>query len=192
LIVALGHKKFVGKDTVANILCDRLGTYLTKRVSFAAPLKTISHQLFGYGGLKDGDYYETHTAEKMAVLPLLGKSPRDIWIAVGNDMRQIHSEVWCQAGLSQAKNAATAIVTDLRYPNEAKALDEAGAVLVKIERAAALKTDDVADCALDGYDGWDIVYNNLHPNLDALRDDVVEHLVPAILEIYKEKANGRY
>ena len=67
-ILAFGHRKSVGKSTASKFLTTHLRCEYPdlkiKEVSFAAKLKDISWQLFGWAGLQRGVYYETHYREK--------------------------------------------------------------------------------------------------------------------------------
>lgn len=61
------------------------------------------------------------------------------------------------------------IITDVRYPNEAAAIKSWGGKLVKVIRLDAPKSDDVADSALAGFEGWDLTIHN-----DGTLDDLAD------------------
>lgn len=165
LIVAFGHRKRTGKDTAAGLLQAHLNrlcpTLKVEQVSFATKLKEISYDLFKWGGLQPGAFYElpenAHLRE--VVLPLLGKTPRQIWIEVGNLMRQVHPEVWIKNALFV--DADVIIVRDMRYHNEAGEVESQGGLRYKMIRDSAPVSNDVADVNLDTYDRWtELIYNN--------------------------------
>src|SRR5215831_16002209 len=85
-MIAFGHRKSVGKDSAARFLCSHLRIHLKgsniQHHGFADKLKNVCHQLYGWAGLQDREYYETPDTYKLKdeVLPVLGKSPRQIWI----------------------------------------------------------------------------------------------------------------
>jgi len=175
-IITFGYKKGVGKSTAAKFLTTylRLQGNTTKSVSFASKLKDIAHQLYKWGGLQRGVYYETNYQEKEVVLPLIGKSPRQIWIELGNKVREIHPDTWIQCAL-QPNGIDYIIITDLRFPNEAKAIKEADGKLVKINRPNIPTGTDPAEIELDNWNDWDEVINNTG-SLKDLNDIVINLL----------------
>lgn len=171
MIIAFGYKKGVGKSTAGKFL----NTYLklempdlkVKHISFAAKLKDISFQLYKWAGLKRGIYYETHYQEKEVVLPKLGLSPREIWIGVGNKMREIYSDTWISFAL-YGVSADVLIITDLRFYNEAEAILSAGGIIIKINRPGLPQGTDPAEIDLDSY--ADYKWNYIIDNSGTLQD----------------------
>jgi hypothetical protein len=166
LIVAFGHRKRTGKDTAAGLLqahLNRLSPLKVQQVSFATKLKEISYELFKWGGLQPGPFYEIEANAHLreVVLPLLGKTPRQIWIEVGNLMRQVHPEVWIKNALWADADTDVIIVRDMRYFNEAGEVESQQGLRYKMIRDSAPVSNDVADCNLDTYDRWtELIYNN--------------------------------
>lgn len=161
LIVGLGHRRGVGKNTVAEYLKAGLehDGYSVELRSFAAQLKEIAHKLFSWGGLEDGPFYEQHYNLKEVVLPKLSKSPRTIWIELGNKIRDIHPEIWVNAALVSSTSDVV-IFTDARYPNELDEIHNRGGMVFKVYRPDAPIHGDVADCAAKDYVMWDGMINN--------------------------------
>ena len=163
-IIAFGHRKRTGKDTAGGILQNQLierAPYLrVAQVSFATKLKEVSYEMFKWGGIQPGPFYErpenAHLRE--IVLPLLGKTPRQIWIEVGNLMRDVHPEVWIRNAIYV--DADVVIVRDLRYHNEANVIEEMGGDRYKMVRDCVERGTDVADCNLDDYTEWTAIVQN--------------------------------
>lgn len=174
-IIGLGHYSRVGKDTLANMLAAELyrrdpSLRVVKR-PFAWPLKIIAHTLYWWAGHKRPDFYDTAEGAALRDVPLqpLGKTPVEIWVALGNAVRdRVYERTWIQAALFDAAGADVLLIPDVRYPNEALAIREHGGVLVKVVRAGYAPKDTVADRALVGFEGWDFVSG---PNLAALEHD---------------------
>ncbi len=183
-IIAFGHQKSVGKSSASQFLDTYIRTAFpdlkVRNSAFAGKLKDIAFQLFSWAGLERGIYYETHYEEKEIVLPAIGKSPRDIWIEVGNKMREIDVDVWLKNALS-CKDCDVIIISDLRFRNEANYIKDHGGILIKILRLGTLTGADKAEIDLFGYGDWDYYIEN-----DGTLDDLnrnVEHIFRRIMGV---------
>ena len=162
-IVGLAYKKGVGKNTTAKFMttvlrCENPGLKI-KEISFAGKLKDICYQLYSWAGLKRGIYYESHREEKEVVLPLIGKSPRQIWIEVGNKLRKVDPDIWINFALKGVK-ADIIIITDVRFRNEAQAIRDNRGRLLRIDRPDMPLGTDPAEVDLDSWTDWDCIINN--------------------------------
>ena len=161
LIVGFGHRRRVGKDTLAGMVRDELNRVGIRvyRDAFAWKLKDMARKLFDYAGLGPADLYEREPERREMVLPALGKTPREIWIEFGNSMRVIAPDVWIRNVLDNPGYSAGSVVliSDVRYLNEVEAIRERGGLLVKVTRAEIPESNDVADSALAAMpdDEWD-------------------------------------
>ncbi|MEE9548750.1 MAG: hypothetical protein V3V68_05285 [Nitrosomonadaceae bacterium] len=169
-IVGIGYKKGSGKDQFASFMhtfirCTQPNLSV-KRVSFADKLKDVSHQLYHWVGLERGMYYENHRDKKEISLPLIGKSPRQIWIEVGNKLREVYSETWIDFAL-RSMVADIILIPDVRFCNEARAIKNQGGVLVRIDRPGVPRGTDPAEVDLDAWDNWNWIINN-YSDLSAL------------------------
>lgn len=177
-IVAFGYSKRAGKDTSAKFLDSYLRVarpgLKVKKVSFASKLKDVSFQLYGWAGLQPGVFYETEAGEKVkeVVLPKLGKSPRQIWIEVGNKMREVFPDTWLDNALLGA-TADVLIITDLRFPNEGEKINALGGWCYNVIRPGLEKGHDAAEIALDDWTGWRGEIHN-DGTLTDLHDKVIE------------------
>jgi hypothetical protein len=187
-IIAFAHRRRVGKDTAAKLLDTILrvkkpGIRIAK-LSFAAKLKDICHQLFGWAGLQPGIFYEdernSHLRE--TILPKIEKSPRQLWIEAGNKMREIYSDVWLDYMLYGMPAVDVLIISDLRFRNEATKVHSLGGQVIKLVRDSAPVSDDTSDCALDGYIDFDKIIENhgdmhdLHSKMETLSEEILEWL----------------
>jgi hypothetical protein len=188
LIVAIGHRRNVGKDTVGKVIAAEMNL---RRVGFADALKDVAHKMFAWAGVKSRAYYDEHYEEKETYLPILKCTVRDLWIKLGNDMRKYHGEVWIRSALPSAASLdasghAGVLITDLRYPNEGDVVLEQGGVCIKIDRDVE-KFNDVADTALVGWAGWTGIFVNDSPSAEDLRHRVKHSLIPDIKAYYGNK-----
>lgn len=164
ILIAFGHEKKVGKDTISKFLIQELrlkykGIYVQK-AGFADKLKKICFDLYSWAGLRSKDYYDENLNEKEKPLPKLGKSARQIWIEVGNKLREVYEHTWIDS-LLLGSSADVLIISDLRFPNEANRILKHGGFTFKLERPEIKHTSDAADDALIGYSNWtEILLNN--------------------------------
>lgn len=162
-LFALGHRRFVGKDTAARFLINHIrlehrGRQVQK-ISFATKLKSTVYDLFRRYGVRPPDFYEQNPAEKEAIIPGLNMSMRDIWIKFGNELRAYMPDIWIDHAF-EAATAQIVLVPDLRYLDEAAAIQARGGVLIRLDRACVEKHDDVADSQLEAFEGWDYIIKN--------------------------------
>ena len=154
-IIAIGHQKGVGKSTLTKFLITILRIrnkgLKIEHISFADGVKEVSFKIFSWMGLKEGDYYESNYQEKEVPLKC-GLTPRDIWISVGNKMREIDESCWIESALENC-DADIIIISDLRYISEAIALTERKACLVRVNRDVPRGTDP-AEVSLLSWVDW--------------------------------------
>lgn len=174
-IVAVGHKKSRGKDTLCNFMLNHLQINCdgctVRKVGFADKLKDVAYQLYGWAGLHRGVYYETHYNEKEIVLPAIGQTPRDLWIGVGNKMREVYGPTWIHYITKTDQGVDVLLIKDLGYRNEGYAVREAGGVLIRIDREGPLD-DDPRETELDDWSDWDAIVCN-HGSLPDLHAQAV-------------------
>lgn len=173
-IFAFGHRRYVGKDTAGRFLMNHLReTYPDKKIckgSFAYKLKQQCEEMFG---LQKPEFYDIPGNEKLkdVIVPEIGKSARTIWIEWGQAAKAVHDGVWVDYLLKNT-TCDILLITDFRYPVEAHAIQKQGGILIKLERDAEKKHNDVADCALDDFNDWDYIIKN-NGSLNELHDNVV-------------------
>jgi len=138
----------VGKDTAAKFALE-FGRELfgaAARLSFSSSIKSVSHDLFGCHGLQPGPFYELPENEHLRTvkLPVINRSPLEIWIMVGDKMREIHEDVWIDQARAvvnrdpeQPSRVFLNIESSLRFPNECSWISERGGWCVKIFREGA-------------------------------------------------------
>src|SRR5437667_12260545 len=99
-IISFGHRKNVGKDTLGRFLLTEL-KLRTKNLNivkagFADSLKNVAHDLYYWADLQDRLYYDQNPVQKDIILPKLGITPREIYIELGNKVREIYSDTWIE------------------------------------------------------------------------------------------------
>jgi hypothetical protein len=184
-IVAIGYKKGRGKDSLANFIKDHLSIHckgcVVKKVGFADKLKDLCFQLYGWAGLQRGVYYETHYEEKEIILPAIGMSPRQIWITVGNALREVYGYTWIHYVTKMPQNVDVLLVKDLGFWNEAEEVRTGDDnILVKMEREGPMASDG-RETELDKWSDWDSIAGNNGSLIDLQRIAVTiceHHILP--------------
>lgn len=158
-LIGLIGKKRVGKDTFAAVLVEEFGF---ARVAFADPLKemalTIDPFLVGgWDSSLDDEFLATAVAnfgweEVKDTYP----EARRFLQRLGDGVRQFEPEFWLNAGMDTVRGkraeAKPVVITDVRYPNEADAIRDAGGTLIRVVRPGADDGDTHAsETALDDY-----------------------------------------
>ncbi len=157
MIIGVSGKARSGKDTLFSI-AQKDGFV---RLSFAEELKRRAREDFGLTSEHtDGSLKET-PLEK-----LQGHSTREFLIELGNLYRKYRPSFWVDIILDKIRANPTVnyMITDVRYPNEADALDSVDGIIVRLERhpdrdgLVDEKTkQSISETALDSYTGFKYV-----------------------------------
>ena len=174
LIAVCGHK-FSGKSTVARLLHNATGWEV---VSFADKLKNITCILSGCTReqLEDYDFKETQLVpDYLRPYCLNAEKPtfRAFLQHFGSEvMRGINDNIWIDCTLSNCEKDA--IISDCRFPNEARAVKARGGIVIKVVRHDAKAEDShQSETLIDEIDAdytlWnDSTMENLVANVDSL------------------------
>lgn len=142
MLIGITGQKFSGKSTVANMLSEILGYPI---VSFADKLKDITCALSGCTReqLEDYDFKENELVpDYLRPYCLNAEKPtyRAFLQHFGSEvMRGVNDNIWIDCTLLNC--GENAIVSDCRFPNEAKAIRDAGGIIVKIVRDGVTSSD---------------------------------------------------
>lgn len=152
MLIGLIGKKRVGKDTLAEHLVGEHGFI---RVAFADPLRqaaldldpivgatVVVDEYVRLGGIVEsvgwekakGDYEVRRTLQRLGVA-----------------IRNLDPDFWLRMGLEEAAKHEHAVITDVRFRNEAKAVEKAGGVTIRITRETGLTDTHVSETELDDW-----------------------------------------
>ncbi len=176
MIIGIGHRSRHGKDTVANLLVERLllthPKLSVQKLSWAWKLKDVAFQLYGHLGLRYPAFYETEEGASLrnVKIPGIDKTPVEIWIDLGTPA--IRDNVWHETWVSwvkaQQSTCNVIVCPDTRFLNEV----EACAVTIKVwNPCVPPRVGKSVDEILAHYTGWDHVIVN-EWDMDHLREDV--------------------
>jgi phosphomevalonate kinase len=154
MIIGLIGKKKSGKDTLFELLRGRAVSegFPITRCAFADPLKQEVARACGVDLAtieKDKDRWRT-------ILQWWGTEFRRHYNGEGYWLAKMRET------LEAARhNSVIQVITDTRFPNEAKLIEDMGGILVRIERGICNVGDPhPSETALDGYPVTMKVYNN--------------------------------
>jgi len=158
-IVAFGHRRYTGKNTAADFLFSAIKAADAKikifKGGFADVVKEESYNMFSWAGIHPAYYYEANSGSKEQIIPALGKSARDVWIHVGESMREISPVMWVELLFERVpKDSQYCLIYDLRKLPEADAIKRRGGICVEMLRDVE-KYNDPVDSELKDWDGWD-------------------------------------
>jgi hypothetical protein len=176
MIIGLGHVARSGKDTAAHALVAKLGF---RRIAFADALKRVALDLDPYIGrtvigmgewrmsdaTQDGKAWESAKDTEPEV--------RRILQALGMAVRtHIGGDVWIRAVFDHIKLGEKIVIPDVRFLNEAEAIQAQGGMVFRIDRPGYEASGHVSETALAEWEGWDgVIANDVGP--DAFRHRVV-------------------
>jgi hypothetical protein len=210
VFIALSGKKQVGKDTAANMIVKIMQSQGKSAVltAFAEPLKRMCVEILGlrpegvYGTdaeknspshiLWDGFTMDIRLKYSKEIdhldgrdLPRTGPmTNREVLQVMGTDIfRAIYGDVWAKAPFNRDWSGHDVVIlTDCRFPNEKKVTEDAGGVIIRLERSTGFVDNHPSEIALDGF-----LFENTYQNSGSFDD--LENYIRGIL-IAKGLING--
>jgi len=122
MIIGLTGYAQSGKDSVADILVEHYGY---TRVAFADPIRELLYQM--NPAVKDGGYRVQSSVDAYGwdVAKTAFPEVRNMLQNLGVGARKTFGDMfWVQQALRQVSPEGNFVITDVRYPNEAKAIRE--------------------------------------------------------------------
>lgn len=167
LIIGLSGKIGSGKNTAATIISEVYPHFV--ELAFAENVKKVVAILTGTTLEENMD-----REKRKRRIPAFNATLGELQQTIGNGMRALLGpNVWISAVMSNLSKYK--IITDVRFPDEVKAIEAAGGIVIRIERDEEhinlhdLKgefkndmrpRDDISETALDDYDFRLSVLNN--------------------------------
>lgn len=149
MLIGIGHEDGVGKSTAAKMLLEMLPGHRIS--SFASAIKTIAADLWGWAGVREESFYESVATRylKDVRLPLIGKTPREVWIEVGESGRRVDPSTWYRRAVGE-----NVVIPDVRKRNEADYVRASGGYLLLLERDG-VESEGNRVSELKGFCEWD-------------------------------------
>lgn len=195
MILAIGHESEQGKDTFAMLLVNHIRKQQMRglkilREGFADRLYDLCYSLYKWAGFQTRQYYADNPSKKNDILPLLGKTPRDILIGMGNIVREYDSGAWLNAVIKE-RNHHLKIIPDLRKVNEFEHLEADNCYRLKLidPRKPRSTRDSDVDLAKMPDERWSEVILN-DGTIEDLNAKVISFADRVIVPILQKYLHG--
>lgn len=175
-LIGISGKMGSGKSTLAKHLISKYGDVVIEKV--AADLYAIQDYIYDRLDLK-----------------LVGEKDRDLLIAIGEWGRSKSPSLWtdaCFNRIAKLQNEVV-IVDDIRYPEEAMAIERLGGLLIRLEgiqRGPNVDPKSFNRFSETALDSWDFKHriSNLHS-----QEETVKQLETILEEVFdgSSSSNGR-
>jgi len=192
-VVCISGKRGHGKSTLAQYLINVHGY---QELTFAGPLKKGCQAIFG---LSDQQVHDP--VAKEIVDPFWKVTPREILQICGTELFRNRlsellpscSSIWIRTlirQLSSLPRDAKVVITDCRFPDEWKAMQSIGALMVRVVRPGYVADEKFAshtsETALDDYNLYTpdvLLYNdtNIEDLVKQCENVVLQRIKPALL-----------
>lgn len=169
IIIGIGHRSGVGKDTLAKFLDGQLRVNspgkIIRKQSFAWKLKEVAYDLYGWAGVQPPIHYENCREDRDLPLSALGGiTVVDLWVKLGTDgiRDNVYERTWIDYLLKGNKDHIDVlIIPDVRFPDEAESIQELGGKLIRVDNPnVPHRKGKSVDHKLAGWGNWYDVFVN--------------------------------
>lgn len=135
MIVGITGKKYSGKSSAADKLCDH-GFW---KLSFAEPIKSMLSTLLRYTGMTPFDIRMLET-DKEAYIKKLDSSYRELLQTLGTEWgrNSVDPDIWvkCAENAVNELPGVSVVFDDVRFENEADMIRKKGGLIIHLLRPA--------------------------------------------------------
>jgi len=188
MIIGVLGLKGAGKDTIADYLVENYGY---KKESFAASLKDACSVIFNWDRtMLEGSTPEAR-AEREIPDPFWSKklemewSPRYALQYLGTNIlrKQFYDGLWLSSLEHRLEKAeGDIVISDVRFPNEIKLIQDAGGILIQVTRGADPDWQEIAVAANEGNADalhvMQVKYNEVHESEWAWAGTETDYTLP--------------
>jgi len=167
MIIGLSGYAQSGKDTVAELLCLNYGF---KRISFALPMRDAIYTLNPVveGGNRVADLVDEYGWDVAKANPEVRRLLQVFGTEVGREL--FGERFWIDQAFKRAEEYQRVVFSDVRFPNEAKAILQRGGDVWRINRHNHTAVNGhTSEHAMDNFMFKHVIFNN--GTLDDLFND---------------------
>lgn len=161
MIIGISGRIGSGKDTLAQAIQEIDRSWEVRK--FAGKLKQVASLLTGV----DTSKFEDQEFKKQWMSPDWGMTYREFLQKLGTDAVRdgLHTNAWVNALMAEYDNHTVSpnwLITDVRFPNEAEAVERRGGLMVRTTRGIELPAEGLhaSETALDNYPFRAVIDNN--------------------------------
>ncbi|NPV12983.1 MAG: hypothetical protein HPY57_14550 [Ignavibacteria bacterium] len=167
MIIGISGKICSGKTEVAKYIQKTFPKHNFQIRSFGYDVKFIASYITGI----DINLIQSREI-KSKYLPEWGMTLGEMYQKIGTDCMRIglHPDTWVFSLMSKYTLNQNWVIDDVRFRNEADAIKQAGGLMIRLEGDPLnIRNKDprdmnhVSETALDNYEKFDIIYNNVPP-----------------------------
>lgn len=135
MLIGIAGRKQSGKTTLGASLAT---AYQLAHISFAAPMRRFVADVL------DISVGELELVKEKPIDWLDGVTPREMLQKLGTEYGRdlIHDEIWVRKALRKAAMYVGAVISDVRFPNEAQAIRGLGGVVIRLNRSSTTADDN--------------------------------------------------
>lgn len=169
-----------GKSTAAlmmlNVLSARYVCDMEVR-SFAFPMRQMVDALLVCCGISNAERKRYLNRDKSEVIPVVGQSARHLLQTIGDEWGRnlVHIDLWVRIGMCNTTHDGYEydwiIFDDVRYESEARAIREAGGLVVHMKRPVGPRMSHPSEAGI-AYVAGDMVINT--NDMQEVLDAVIE------------------
>ena len=189
-LISFSGKKGSGKDSISNRLVLDQNYY---QCSFGGYLKEICERAFGVPKLLlEGSEEDRATLTKVigTTTKAHDNTPRPLSVrellqVFGTDIcRKFHEDIWVNSLFNKLEEkikgrhllyARGVVISDVRFPNEVKAIQRRGGIVIRLLRQIDEDTH-VSERVLDDYKGFNYILDNRDMSLNEQYEEVMRYI----------------
>lgn len=185
IIIGITGRRRVGKDTSAIFLKEQFGFI---QLALADPIKRATKEIFDFTD------EQLNGAQKERIDSRWGITPREVLQVVGTDLFRntfgqrfphIGANIWTMSLANKIDHLVRTgtqriVVSDIRFPNEAKVIKDAGGFIIKLTRPRL-----TADASVDQH-ASETSSDQIPADFEVVNDQTIAHLCGK-LELIIEK-----
>lgn len=175
-LIGIHGKMGSGKNLVSEIIRDFTSNINFEEKAYASKIKDIASIITGLprDRFEDRDFKKSLLPKEWSVpeKTILNSitsfknvsfskqmSIRELLQKIGTDCirKNLHENVWINALFADYNNKSKWIITDVRFPDEIKAIKERNGIVIKKNGKMGSKNTHLSETALDEYEDWDYV-----------------------------------
>lgn len=137
MLIGITGRRRSGKTTLGDLLCERHGFH---HDSFAAPMRAMVAGILGVTPA------ELEAIKESPVDWLNDVTPRHMLQTLGTEWgrQMVDSDLWIKAAVRRALKFSDVVLSDVRFPNEARLIRAAGGIVLRTRRPSELASGEHA------------------------------------------------